>query len=196
MSEQNQPVVEETNAAATPVVEESNAQDNEPSLDELLSQFETEVNSEVKQPETKAEPIEDLRNEIKSMREERQNEAFRNDMDSLVETVKGDAEVDETFVEAWIDAEARKDQRLANAWAQRRNDPRAFKQVQAQLTKKFASAFPSKVDQDATADKEAVTAAMTGTGKAPETPPPDFSAMNNAEFRDDVRNKYGFTPPV
>ena len=196
MSEQNQPVVEDPEAVATPTVEENNARDNEPSLDELLSQYDQEVKTEIKQPETQSEPLDALRNEIKEMREERQNETFRKDMDSLVSSVKGDQDFDETLVEAWIDAEARKDARLSNAWAQRHQDPRKFEQVKAQLTKKFSKAFAPKVDPETTADKEAVTAAMTGTGKAPETPPPDYSGMNNAEFREAAKKEYGFNIPV
>jgi hypothetical protein len=56
----------------------------------------------------------------------------------------------------------------------------------------------TSIDTQATEDRAVVAAAVRGasTNRAPETPPPNYSTQNNAEYRRSVREQYGFDPGV
>ena len=98
-------------------------------------------------------------------------------------------------MEAWLDAQARSDPRLAAAWSQRHANPKQFQKVVTGLSQSFAKKYGKLPDKQATEDREAVTAAVRGAStRAPEGKAPDYSGKSDAEFREDVRKNYGFNP--
>lgn len=126
--------------------------------------------------------------------------AYRQDMDKTINQVRGklDAGVfDDTLVEAWLDAQARQDPRLQNAWLNRHSNPKAFEKVVEGLGRNFSKKYGNLPDKAATEDREVVAAAVRGAStKAPEGKAPDFSGLSNAEYRDAVKKNYGFDPGV
>lgn len=120
----------------------------------------------------------------------------REDIGRLVKDVKGDLDEDDDLVEAWVDAQARKDPRLQKAWLEREANPQAFQRISKELGKKFAQRVSKRPDPQVTEDRNAVAAAVRGasTNRAPETPAPNYSRMSNNEYRNKVREEYGFDP--
>ena len=203
--EQNkQAVAEKPDAEATPSVEENSAPD-EPGLDELLTQFNEATAS---QPDSTPEPaktettpeIDSVANEVRQLREEQRAQQFQSDLDNAIKQVRGDLDpdfFDDAFVESYMDAEAKRNPKFAQAWANRNTNKRGFESVLGAVHRKMAKHATSRPDPNATEDKEAVTAAVTGaTDKAPESPAPDLSGMSDAELREFTKKNYGFTPQV
>lgn len=194
-----QTVVDDTQASAKPDATVDSARNDGTDLDTLLAQFETETKkpepvSPAPQTQQQQQPVQQLDPNVSRML----NRIEREDINKLVNSVKGDADVEDDLVEAWIDAQARRDTRLQRAWLERDANPKAFEQIAKQLGKEFAKRTAKKPDPALTEDREAVAAAVRGasTQRAPESAPPAFGGMSNVDFRNEVRNRYGFDPGV
>lgn len=200
MSEDNQQaVVDETNGAATPAPEGTNAREGD-ELDNLLKEFDERPSASTPaQPEKPAETTntndvntanETVLNEAKFIREQR----FKADMDATIEKVRGDLPkelFDGPLVQAWINAQAEKDPRLAQAWANRHTDPKKFDQVVTALGKQFAR-YGRLPDKAATGDREAVSAAVRGAStSAPAAKVPNYASMTPGEFQAEKDRMFG-----
>jgi len=196
-----QPVVDETLGSAPPEPTVDGARNDGNDLDSLLSQFEQEAAPRTP-PVSPQTPIEQQQPPDRSQIDPNVARLVKRfdseDLQRLVKEVKGDSDFDDDIIEGWIDAQARRDSRLQRAWLEREANPKAFQQISKQLGKEFAKRTARKTDPQATEDREAVAAAVRGssTNRAPESAPPDFSRMGSAEYRNAVREKYGFDPGV
>ena len=203
IEELKQTVVDDTNASAKPDAEVENAREGE-DFDKLLAEYDekSKPSPEPTKPEQTGatDDLKALADEVRGLRTERQKETFRRDMDSTIKNVRGNLDpefFDDGFIEAWVDAEARKDTRLSVAWAQRHDNPKQFQKVVDMLGRNFVKKYGKLPDKQATEDREAVTAAVRGAStKAPEGKAPDFSGMNNAAFREEHKKLYGYYPSV
>lgn len=206
MSEERQQAeTEQTDAQSEETVaEESGAQEQkkEDDLDTLLAEYEQETGeSTEQQTETKSESGVS-REEFEALRQELSHRDYRNDLERTIESVRGDLpqeQFDDSFMDAWINARAKDDPRIANAWVQRHKDPKKFTRVVEGLGKEFAKKYGkfSGMDDNATTDREAVAQAVRGQGnKAPEGSAPDYKDVSDGEFREDVKKRFGFTPPI
>lgn len=208
MSEElTQAVTTETNPPAQPgAAGTQDARNDDADLDTLLSQFD-ESKSAASDPKPKPEPKAGAENDLGTLAEqmrgtlsEIQQATFRRDMDVTLKAVRGDLPpdyFDDTFVEAWLDAQARSDPRLAAAWQSRQSNPKQFQKVVDGLSRTFAKKYGKLPDKQATEDREAVTAAVRGAStKAPEGKAPDFSGMSNAQYREAIKKDFGFDPGV
>lgn len=171
-------------------------------LDTLLAEFdkgETKPSPTAKpEPQDEGTINQQVLDEVRLLRGEREQEKFRTDMDKTLKSVRGDLDAeffDDKFVEAWIDAQARADTRLSQAWLNRNSNPKQFQRVVEALGKQFAKNYSKLPDRQATEDRAAVTAAVRGaSGKAPEGKAPDYKGMSDTEYRQAVRKDYGFNP--
>lgn len=200
-----QPVVDATHTTAKPVVEGSDARNDGNDLDSLLAAFDTQTKTTVSpapnQPVAPdvtalAATVQSLQGQIAEV----SNFKFRQDMDETIKDIRGDMDgevFDNEFVESWLDAQARKDQRLQTAWLQRESNPGQFKKIRAELGKAFVKKFSKLPDKQVTEDREAVTAAVRGAStRAPADAPVKYGNQSNAEFRNTVKDQYGFDPGV
>jgi hypothetical protein len=197
-----QTVVETTDAqpqAGTEVKADARTEGGD--LDTLLKSYDEQVKP--KEPATAPEPqATSTATQVKPdpAVAELQQRFFRQDMNDLVKTVRGEVDptmADDEFVEAWVDAQARKDPRLQQAWMQRHANPSQFEKVKAELGKGFARKFSKLPDKQVSEDREAVSAAVRGSTKpAPDDKPPNYAGMNNRSFADEVEKKHGFRPGV
>src|SRR6185369_16282041 len=108
-----------------------------------------------------------------------------------IKGVKGDfADIPDFAVRGWLSHVAEQNPKVNEIWQNRLNNPGAAKKLIASLKNDFAKEGAKKlkgVDAVATADREAVAAAVKGTStKAPEEKPPNYGDMNDAEFRREV----------
>ncbi len=198
MSDDKQPVVDETKTSAQPEVAVDSARKDGTDLDTLLAQYEqqTTKTETVSPPETQQQPP--ARPQVDPNVSRLLSRFDREDLQRLVGIVKGDLDYDEELVEAFIDVQARKDPRLQRAWLEREGNPKAFDQIAKELGKALAKKASKRADPALTEDREAVVAAVRGasTQRAPDSPPPNFGKMSNVEYRNKVRDEYGFDPGV
>lgn len=195
-----QAVVDETKAPAVPGAEATSARTDD-DLDTLLAQYDetqTTRTSEPAQPATAAPAANDVKDasaEVLAARDEIRTEKFQRDMNATISDVRGNLPADlydDDFVQSWIDAQAKKDARLATAWVNRNADPKKFGQVKAALGKEFAKRYGRIPDKQATEDREAVTAAVRGASTpAPSGKAPDYSKMTDAQFAAEKAKAFG-----
>ena len=200
-TENTQPAVDAAKTEATPSVPANDAQKGD-DLDALLAQFQTETTKTPPPPPQTEAATPDVKallaevNTLKSQVAEVGSMKFKQDINETVKNIKGDLDLDDEIVEAWLDAKARTDSRLQSAWMQRDNKPEQWKQVRAGLAKSLASKFSRQPDRALTEDREAVASAVRGAStKAPVEQQADYSRMTNAELRKEFQEKYGFSPP-
>jgi hypothetical protein len=200
-----QPATTDADATAKPETEDKGAPDQTDDFDKALAEYgevETKPSSEQPKPKSEAKADDETLTRLKRLEQEQAERVYREDLGHVIKGVRGDFatdEVDDEFIETWINAQAKRDIRLANAWAKRHDDPSGFKRVVKGLAQKFAEKHSKlrKQDQDATDTREAVADAVRrGSGKPPEGKAPDFKDTSNAEFREKVKKEYGYTPRV
>lgn len=212
MSEENttQAVVDDANTRAAPGSEADGARnDAGPDLDQLLAEFDQQTTagtappSPVQGADTTSPDVKALAARLQSIEGAVQKVTkfeFDRDMGELVKQVRGDLDselFDDELVTAWVDGRARNDPRLQRAWLEREANPKQFRAIAEGLGRAFKKKFDKMPDRNATEDREAVTAAVRGAStKAPETPPANYGGMSNAEYREKVRQDYGFDPGV
>lgn len=157
-------------------------------LDSLLKEFETQQApaSETTQPARTEQQAGTATNTPQAQDPVAREYIFRLDMEKTIKNVRGDLDAeyfDDSFVESWIDGQARKDPRLATAWTNRHSQPKQFEKVVGQLGREFAKKYGKLPDKAATEDREAVTHAVRGASqRAPEGQAPNFSSMSHNEF--------------
>lgn len=196
-----QTVVDETKVPATPGSAVESARNDGDDLEKLLAQY----NEQTTQP--KADPVSPPPPATQQQQTPTQPDPLtmrlaqridREDIGKLVKDVKGDLDIEDDLVEAWIDAQARKDARLQRAWLERDANPQAFQSIAKGLGREFAKRASKRIDPQATEDRAAVAAAVRGasTQRAPDTPSPNYTTQSNAEYRRSIREQYGFDPGV
>ena len=191
-----QTVVEESKAPAQPDAAETSARETD-DLDALLKEYETSARPPETQPEPKAAPQKtDSGAELSDVRQY----IFNQDMEKTIGKVRGGLDpdyFDDKLVKGWINEQAIDDPRLATAWQQRYANPKQYQKVVDQLSQKFAKKYGKMHDREATENREVVAAAVRGAStKAPEHKAPDYSNMSNPEYRQKVKQEYGFDPGV
>lgn len=171
--EQQQAVVEKPDEQAPPASEETGAQEQQKPdpLEELLAQYDEGVSEPQEQQQTPSEPETVSRDEFEALRRDLTAVDTERDMKEAISAIRGDTGFGkDSFVEAWLDGEARDDPRLAKAWQDRRKDPKGFSKIMSSLAVKYAEEVKSVPDPNVTEDLGAVAAAVRGASKqAPST---------------------------
>lgn len=170
-----------TDAGASPQTEDKGAPD--PSIDELLKQFEaTETPPEQQPDEIKADDLKEFVREAKADRTERLREKTDKAVSEAVKAVKGDLDLDDGVVKDLLYGRASTDPRFLRAFQMRHENPTAWEGVQKAFGRELAEKMV-KPDQNLTDDHAAVEAAVrsASTGSSDEAPP-DFGSMSDAEF--------------
>lgn len=175
--------VADTDAGAKPQTEDKGAQ--EPSIDELLKQFEaTETPPEqAAKPEIKADDLREVVSFVKEDREERIREKTDKDVLAAAQVVKGDLDLDDDVIVDFLYGKASRDPRFLKAFQMRHENPDGWNRVLKAQGKELVDKFGPKIDQNLTDDHAAVAAAVrsASTGSSEEAPP-DFNSMSDAEF--------------
>lgn len=181
-----QTVVDDTEQTVQPVEQVQNAQADD--LDAILKQFEDETRPQPQPEQTSKRPddMSALADKVRNLEEQLWNREARTDLGEAVKTVRGDLDprvFKDSFIQAWIDGEARDNQGLQTIWQERHIKPQRYHQVLQGLRKKLADDFAKMPDAQATEDREAVAAAVRGSStKAPEQKAPDLGKMTDGEF--------------
>jgi len=188
-----QPVVETPDAEAVPAVEENSAQDDD--LDALLKEFEGKGETEIDEPEAKADGELDTQELLKYVEEQRRAQREREmqdieqqteaDIQSAVKMLKDgvETELPDEFWEGYLYRAAAKDQRFLTAFQHRRKDPEKWAKVLKASQKKITEKL--SIDRSVTDNKAAMISAVHGSKKAAPSQgfPTDLSSLSDAEFK-------------
>jgi hypothetical protein len=149
---------------------------------------------------TEGYAIDARRDELRAAEQRLLLEQHQRDLGDAVQEVRSGLDKNlfsDGFIQTWLDSKANSDPRLQELWLQRAENPRAMKSALNKLAAEFHETYGkvSKVDEEATVDHAAVAQAVRLSGaKIPPSPPPNLGRMSNAEFRQHVRDSYGFEP--
>ena len=205
MSEElnTQAATETTDTGATPPAEATGAPDKKDDLEALLEQYRKETGSteqtQTSKPDEKPVALDVLQSKVATLEAEITSQRQRGELAELAQGARAAGgipdSIDDEMIVGLADGMARKDPALARAWTASANDPKA----RATLIKKVGEALGSKfakargVDEQATADREAVAASVRGSStKAPEGRAPDYAKLSDNEFRKECE-KLGIT---
>jgi len=185
-----QAVAPETEGQAAPAPEATSAQEPTQNLDQLLSEFTTETAKSKPAPQAPAAPA---ASESEALRKVAELE-FKIEFPPILQRIRGDIPEDVLGNEELtdlLDGRAKRDPALREAFANRASNPRGWARIEKALNAEYSQRFQSRVDANATADREAVSAAVRGTStKVPEQRAPNYGAMTDAEFAKE-KAKYG-----
>lgn len=200
--ETKQAAVTDTESEAQPspeVPETSNAQSESDDFEKALSEFDsTDSMSSPSQDEQSEEDTSALARRLRELENQIANNAYQSDIGTAISQIRGEIDADaisNEYMEIWLNAEAKKDPRIATAWANRSFEQAKYKRVLKGLADKFQKAHSkfSKYDSETTEAREAVAQAVKGSSNsAPEASPPDFSKMTDQELQKYTMEKYGF----
>jgi ribosomal protein L12E/L44/L45/RPP1/RPP2 len=186
-----QPVVD-ADATAKPVADaQTNGAGDD--LDSLLAEYKaSEDKAAPPPPAPQAAPQQPVADERIKRIEER---FFQEDLNETVTHIFGDQKVSRRAALGWIDQVARERPAVAQAFINKERDPDTWKRIEKSLTKEAAKDFNFDVDRAVTEDVAAVAAAVRGAStKAPSEQAPNYSHMDNNEFRNELR-KLGIPSP-
>lgn len=140
-----------------------------------------------------------LQNSVQALYEHQRQQQDQKDLDRVVESADAllrDAglAVGKDFARRWLLAEAQLDQNLVAAFDARNQSPqheRYYKKQEQKALQRLIDAAKREPDQEATANRMAVAAAVRGTStKMPELKPPRYGDMTDAEFNAE-KKKHG-----
>ena len=142
----------------------------------------------------------DFNSEVQNYTQQRLQEKHEADFTSLIKEVRGELDPElftDKMIRAFIDAEARENEHLQDAWLNRAANPARFRRAASELVKQFASHAKRMPDPQLTQDRELVSQYVrTATGQAPTDRQPNLGRMTNDEFRKYAIDTYGINPSV
>ena len=155
----------------------------EPSLDELLNQYDEQT--------TQAEPKKEPDNEnaqilefVKMQMQERTEAQVKTDIEESVKIAKeaGDLDLSDDLIEHYLRSKIQSDGRFLNLWQNRGTNRAAFDAVVKSLGKELSQP-KGKVDEGVTADVDALASAVSGSSQTTVTDKePDFLNMSQQDM--------------
>lgn len=199
MADEARPVVEATDGQAKPGTEGTDARKAD-DLDTLLAEFAAGTKSASK-PETKTATTtasEDVGKRVETLEKRLAEREFQTELQPILKRIRGDISpevLDDSELADLLDGRAKRDPRLADAWMNRHQNPKAWAKVEEAIGREISGKFAKLPDKAATEDRAAVTAAVRGASqKAPEGKAPDYSKMSDGEFAKAVEGQHGYRP--
>lgn len=165
-----------------PQAAETDAGAQEPSIDDVLSEFDKEFSNDKKEPEqVDTDRLAQLEERLNFM----ENQSTNSDINSAVESISKeiDANVPKRALRGMLNDMAIEDPRLANAFANRYQDPKGWNKVLKAAAKSIQKEFSGLPDKQLTDDRAAVTAAVRGASKTTvEDEAPNFVGWSDSRF--------------
>lgn len=213
-TETTQPVAGDASAqGTTPVASAENAGGTKTqSLEDILAEFSsTEETTPPVASKPDAKPSETQTSkpaasvadpDIKALKdklEALERTESRKQLETVIGRIKGDAQVDPDVVEAYLEAQARKNPALGKAYVARLSNPAAWSKIESQLAKDVRAKFGGggqTIDPAVTETREAVAAAVRGSSTAAkqgELSDKDVMNMPKSDF-DALQRKMGVRP--
>lgn len=191
MTATEQAVVEQPDGQAVPASDGADAQED---LDTLLAEYsETgETEKVVKEP-TEVESKDDLKSELAKIssiermlndqRAEQARTTAKTEIDSTVKSIKGDLNIPDKFIKAFLNERAAEDPRLEQAYLAKSQNPDKWAAIETKLRAELQGFLEGLIDKDATETRETITSSVLNAKST--TPGPksvQLSKMSDLEF--------------
>lgn len=192
MDDNKQAVVDETKVSATPDTAVDSARKDDSDIDALLAEFDQKTQATASPPETKTKTEELPAPEwAKNILTRIANEEVKKVSDDIFEGL----EVSERVKNSYLDSYAREYPAARAAFENKERDPRTWarwqKVIKGEAQKELSHL--RKVDSEATADRDAVAAAVRGAStKVAAEPAPRLGEMSDNELRNYTYKNFGF----
>lgn len=176
-----QTVTETVDPQAKPATETAGAP--EKSVDDLLKEFDTKTEPTKTTPPAEDDRLTRVFDYVEAKATEDENRQTETDIASAVKAATGDRELDPEYVEGKLHYKANTDPAFRNAWMQRHANPEAWGALCKAYGKELAAT--SKVDQPASEDRAALSAAVRSQSTKPAEAPPsekDIRRMTDSEL--------------
>jgi len=158
----------------------------EESLDDILSDFDQQMQPQQQQPQQQVEP--DRLANIEQYVQQQQQSQIRTEIDSEMGKLRGLndslSNLSNQDLEGLVTARVQQDPRIGNAFSQRHSNPGAWDKVMRGMSQDIAKIF-ERPDPGVTADQTAMRAAVESQPDISEPDAPstkDLNNMNDAEF--------------
>jgi len=143
--------------------------------------------------------LDSKRQELEQAQESLRAQEDAYDEAEALRAIRGDLDVIDEDVQGFIAGRVLKDPAINQVWQNRREDRAAYNRMVARLHGDLQQHEEQRrqkiLSREATADAEAIAQAVRGQGgRVLAEPPPNLGRMSNAEFRQHVRDSYGFEP--
>lgn len=179
--------VTEADATENQSVEGEGAQDD---LDSLLNEFEEQTETKPSEQKIDADEIKEVVNYINEDRQTKALEAQKNDINSAVESIESSLEdldgmPSKRVIRGLLQDIAAEDDAVRKAFAQRKENPKAWNAALKRATKEIREEF--SVDKQTTSDRNALSAAVhSASSKQPEpTEQKNWGQMSDFEFQNE-----------
>jgi hypothetical protein len=191
----------ETKAAIDRSARNAEAQTLDELFDDRHVQLRTQAGYASYRERVAQQKLDELNNRQQEIQRQEALRKHETDLAQLVKNVRGDLDAErfpDDIVTAIIDAAVLKRQDWQQAWLQREQNPQAMAQVERELVRAFHKSAMAVIDPALTEDRDAVAAAVRGASRVgvPETPAPNLGRQSNNEFRQFVKDNYGYDPGV
>lgn len=176
--------------AADPTVtvasEQPDATQAEPSLDDLLREFDADTQP-APEPKASETELKEMRDFMRSMQERE----LERDVSATVQNIRKSQEdsfvgIPDDWIEGRLEMEARRNPEFRTAFMQRNQKPGAWAQIQKAMGDKISKEITARADQQDVADREAVAASVRNRSETPPAVPgvdnADLSKLSDAEF--------------
>jgi len=184
--ENEQAVVEQTDDQSVTETEESNAQDLE--LNNLLEEYsDTGETEESPSQETKKEDNSEVNELLSMMKQERAESAAikaETEMKSTVKSIKGEMDIKNEFVSAFLDMKAKEDSRLAQAYLNKDKNPSSWAKIEKSLRVDLQKFIGNLSDKGLSETREAVASSVLNSKSTSPTSDSHkkMSEMSDVEF--------------
>lgn len=196
--ETTQAVVDDTKTTPEAVAADTSARTDD--LDSLLGQFEAETRTQPEQKPAAAPPTDDVAKRVEQLERTLAETRFKSEFQPILKRIRGDIPetvlTDEEITDL-LDGRAKRNAQLQTAYLNRSHNPAGWAKVEKALNSELAKKFSRLPDPDATAERDAVAAAVrSASTKAPPDKPPNLGGLSNAEYNQKVKEQFGFNPGV
>ncbi len=140
-------------------------------LDQLLSEWDagesdsggSRASSADEGSKSSSADVAKLMERLDSLERERAESQLQRDREQVFSQVKGDLEVDDFLVRAWVEEKASQDRRLEKVWEQRFDNPTKFKSTIAAMREEFEGFASAKLASARRADNRRAASALAGS---------------------------------
>lgn len=190
MTNEEQAVVEQPDVQAVPVAEGADAQD----LESLLNEYsETGKTEEVKEEPAKITSTNDLKSELakissieRMLNDERETQArtaAKTEIDKTVKSIKGDLNIPDEHIEAFLNVKSRNNPLLEKAYLAKHQNPDQWNAIETKLRAELQGFMEGLINKDATETREAITSSvLNAKSTIPDPGSVNLSKMSDIEF--------------
>lgn len=169
MSLENEVVEETDDVVGDDAAQDTEVQDApEPSLDELLNEFDEQHKPQKKEPAKKEDPDADVKAYVRAQMQQDVESSVKKDVESSVKLAKeaGELNLPDSLIDSYLRQTIQNDERLLNLWHARGKNRASFDAVIKNLGRQLAKSLEKPVDKSVSDSVSALESAVKSSSKS------------------------------